>query len=403
MAELEAGRRATMLEVGEKTFWVAAERMDLVRAVYPQAVFSPAIESVPPVGGVPEGREAAAAEVLRGWLESTGPQTATDLGERLALPKELVDAGLLRLEGEGQVLRGNFTRQTTPDRETEWCNRRLLARIHRLTLGRLRREIEPVTTQDFMRFLLRWQRVSSGNRLHGVDGTFEIIRQLQGYELSAAAWESRILPARLGRYESDLLDRLCLSGEVMWGRLSRHPAFDGSGDTNGGNGRRVRPTRVAPLSIFLREDAEWLLGVAEAAGPGEVAAAALSHPAREVLAELERRGASFFEELRRGTGRLASEVEDSLWELLAAGLVSADGFENLRSLVDAKRRRPRTTGPPSSRRGALGPAARHPQSGRRRGNRWRRPRRAVRQTIVETLGSRLPRPTGPRDAGSGMA
>ncbi len=339
LGELETDRRATKLELDQTTFWVAAERMDLVKAAYPQAAFSPAIDSVPPVGGVPESREAAVAEVLRGWLESTGPQTATGLGERLAIPKELVDVGLLRLEGEGQVLRGSFTRRTTPDREMEWCNRRLLARIHRLTLGRLRKEIEPVTTQDFMRFLLRWQHVSSRNRLHGVDGTFEIIRQLQGYELSAAAWESRILSARLGRYESDLLDRLCLSGEVMWGRLSRHPAFSASGDTNGGNGRRVRPTRVAPLSIFLREDAEWLLGVAKAAGPGELETAALSHPAREVLGELERRGASFFEELRRGTGRLASEVEDSLWELLAAGLVSADGFENLRSLVDAKRRR----------------------------------------------------------------
>ncbi len=339
LGELEADRRATNLKLDGKTFWVAAERMDLLRAAYPQAVFSPAIDSVPPAGGVPEGRGGAVAEVLRGWLESTGPQTATELGERLALPKELVDAGLLRLEGDGQVLRGNFTRRTTPDRETEWCNRRLLARIHRLTLGRLRREIEPVTTQDFMRFLLRWQHVSSGNRLHGVDGTFEIIRQLQGYELSAAAWESRILPARLGRYESDLLDRLCLSGEVMWGRLSRHPAFDDSRGSNDGNGRRVRPTRVAPLSIFLREDAEWLLGVAQTAGPDEVETAVLSHPAREVLGELERRGASFFEELRRGTGRLASEVEDSLWELLAAGLVSADGFENLRFLVDVKRRR----------------------------------------------------------------
>ena len=338
LGDLEADRRATTLVLDEKRFWVAAERIDLVKAAYPEAVFLPAIEAVPSSSGVPEGREAGVAEVLRGWLESTGPQTATGLAERLALTKELVDSALLRLEGEGQVLRGNFTKQTTPDRELQWCNRRLLARIHRLTLGRLRREIEPVTTQDFMRFLLRWQHVSTGNRLHGVDGTFEIIRQLQGYELSAVAWESRILPARLGRYESDLLDRLCLSGEVMWGRLSRHPAFDGPSDSNGGNGRQVRPTRVAPLSIFLREDAEWLLGVAEAAGPGEESAA-LSHPAREVLAELERRGASFFEELRRGTGRLASEVEDSLWQLLAAGLVSADGFENLRSLVDVERRR----------------------------------------------------------------
>ena len=342
LAELSRERRATTLEVGSKRFWVAAERMDLVRVAHPEGDFLAEIESVPPAGGVPESREAAAAEILRGWLESTGPQTATGLADRLALPKEVVDAALLRLEGEGQVLRGQFRRRDGSNPETEWCNRRLLARIHRLTLGRLRREIEPVTTQDFMRFLLRWQHVSSGNRLHGVDGTLEIIRQLQGYELSAAAWESRILPARLGRYGAEMLDRLCLSGEVMWGRLSPHPAFETSPDANGnGSGpRRVRPTRVAPLSLFLREDADWLLSVAEGdRADAEKLEPVLSHPARAVLAELERRGASFFAELRRGTGRLASEVEDALWELLAAGLVSADGFENLRSLVDAKRRR----------------------------------------------------------------
>jgi ATP-dependent Lhr-like helicase len=347
--ELAKARRATILRVGDDRFWVAAERMDLVRLAQPSGIFEPLIDSVPMTADLSEGREAAATEILRGWLESTGPCTASHLASRLALPGDVVQAGLLWLESEGQVLRGQFTRQATAERETEWCNRRLLARIHRLTLGKLRREIEPVTTQDFMRFLLRWQHLSGGSRLHGVEGTLELIRQLQGYELSAAAWESRILPSRLGRYQPDLLDRLCLSGEVMWGRLSPHPAFEAvtsssSGNSgNGGNGgslgpRRVRPTRVAPISLFLREDADWLLEVVEHSGSGPVEPS-LSHPAREVLAELERRGASFFDELRRGTGRLASEVEDALWELLAAGLVSADGFENLRALVDPKRRR----------------------------------------------------------------
>jgi ATP-dependent helicase Lhr and Lhr-like helicase len=135
----------------------------------------------------------------------------------------------------------------------------------------------------------------------------------------------------VAHYSPEFLDQLCLSGEVMWGRLSPHPAFD-----NDDNGRthRVRPTRVAPLTLFLREDAEWLLS-----GPQPASDASLSHPAREVLAELQHRGASFFPELARATGRLASEVEDALWELVAAGLVTADGFENLRALVDPKRRR----------------------------------------------------------------
>lgn len=336
--DLQKARRATTLPIDGGRLWVAAERMDLARLAYPTGAFVPEIESVPPTSALPDGRESACAEVLRGWLESTGPRTVTELVTKLALPADLVQAGLLQLESEGQVLRGRFSRRPQTESETEWCNRRLLARIHRLTLGRLRREIEPVTTQDFMRFLLRWQHVSRGSRLHGVEGALEIIRQLQGYELSASAWESRVLPNRLGRYGPELLDRLCLSGEVAWGRLSPHPAFE---DENGGdgNGRRVRPTRVAPLSLFLREDADWLLELSRVTDAADGSRAVLSHPAREVLAELERRGASFFAEIARGTGRLASEVEDALWELLTAGLVSADGFENLRSLLDAKRRR----------------------------------------------------------------
>jgi ATP-dependent Lhr-like helicase len=203
----------------------------------------------------------------------------------------------------------------------------VLARIHRLTLGRLRREIEPVTTADFLRFLSRWQHVARGAQLHGVDGLLQVIRQLQGYEISAAAWESEILPRRIARYAPELLDRLCLSGEVMWGRLSPHPAFEN------GEPRRVRPTRSAPLSLFLRQDAEWLAATRSEAEP------ALSHATREILSALEKRGASFFAELVRATGRLPSEVEDGLWELVAAGLVTADAYENLRSLVDPKRRR----------------------------------------------------------------
>jgi ATP-dependent Lhr-like helicase len=178
-----------------------------------------------------------------------------------------------------------------------------------------------------MRFLLRWQHVAAGTQLHGADGLFQVLRQLQGYEISAAAWERRILPQRVAEYDPELLDRLCLSGEVMWGRLSPHPAFENA------EPRRVRPTRVAPLTIFLREDAPMLMPE----HPPEPVT--LSHGAMDVLEAIRRRGASFFNELVRASSRLASEVEDGLWELVAAGLVTADGFENLRALVDPKRRR----------------------------------------------------------------
>ncbi len=325
-ALVEAGRAATLV-VNGCAFWTPAERTPIARAVHGGASMEPLIQFA---GDRPETEEACAAEILRGWFESGGPHRASELSARLALPRPLVDSALAQLEAEGQILRGRFTPGASSD-EPEWCHRRLLARIHRLTIGRLRREIEPVTTADFVRFLHRWQHVAPGSQLHGADGVLHVIRQLQGYEISAAAWEAEVLPSRVAHYSPEFLDQLCLSGEVMWGRLSPHPAFD-----NDDNGRthRVRPTRVAPLTLFLREDAVWLLS-----GPQPASDASLSHPAREVLAELQQRGASFFPELARATGRLASEVEDALWELVAAGLVTADGFENLRALVDPKRRR----------------------------------------------------------------
>ena len=335
---VEAGRGADLQVCGGSpdpptVFWVAAERTSIARAVHPDATLAPPIHFP---GNRPETEEGCAAEILRGWFESGGPYRASELAARLAMPPALVDSALAQLEAEGQILRGHFTAWDRPPGlsaadEPEWCHRRLLARIHRLTIGRLRREIEPVTTADFVRFLHRWQHVAPGAQLHGADGVLHVIKQLQGYEISAAAWEAEILSSRVAHYSPEFLDQLCLSGEVMWGRLSPHPAFD-----NDDNGRthRVRPTRVAPLTLFLREDAEWLLS-----GPHPASDASLSHPAREVLAELQQRGASFFPELARATGRLASEVEDALWELVAAGLVTADGFENLRALVDPKRRR----------------------------------------------------------------
>lgn len=359
-AALASGGRAGTLTVGTTTLWVATERVALVRCLYEGATIEPEL----PVLSLPSPptREVAAVELLRGWLESTGPDRAAALADRLALPRALVDSALARLEGEGQVLRGQFTRrgagQTSGD--SEWCNRRVLARIHRLTLGRLRREIEPVAAADFIRFLYRWQHLAPGTTLHGADGLLQILKQLQGYEMSGAAIERDVLARRVANYDPDMLDQLCFSGEVMWGRLSPHPAFESpvampsdSRAKSGARPKRVRPTRTAPVAMFLREDADWLLTCA-----GRVEADrqpfALSHPAREVLDALTSRGASFLAELVRATGRLTSEVEDGLWELVAAGLVSADGFDNLRALVDPKRRRGEGRGRSSRPRHAAG-------------------------------------------------
>ncbi|MGA3202997.1 MAG: helicase-related protein, partial [Bryobacteraceae bacterium] len=258
--------------------------------------------------------------ILRGWMDSIGPTTAAALAERLSLPLVEVEIALAHLEAEGQILRGSWCSSAA-----EFCHRRIVARIHRLTLGRLRKEIEPVTAADFMRFLCRWQHMARGTQLHGVDGLFHILKQLEGYEIPAAAWESVVLPRRIVDYDPELLDRLCLSGEIAWGRLSPHRAFDPDSPT-----RRVRPTRIAPIAIFRREDFPFL-----AAPRTETP---LSHQARDVFEGLQKRGACFFVELVKSSGRLASEVEDALWELVAAGLVTADGFDNLRALLDPKRR-----------------------------------------------------------------
>ena len=261
-----------------------------------------------------------AVNIVRGWMDSIGPTTSAALAERLNLPLVEVEIALAHLEAEGQILRGSFSSS-----EIEFCHRRLVARIHRLTLGRLRKEIEPATAADFMRFLTRWQHMARGTQLHGVDGLFHILKQLQGYEIPAAAWESLVLPRRIVDYDPELLDRLCLSGEIAWGRLSPHKAFDPDSPT-----KRVRPTRIAPIAIFRREDFPSL-----AAPHAEID---LSHPARDVFEALKKRGACFFVDLVKSSGRLASEVEDALWELVAAGLVTADGFDNLRALLDPKRR-----------------------------------------------------------------
>lgn len=335
-AELVAQRRATTLSVpcaasapdgaprDDAAFWTCAERLDLVRIAYPDAVAAPEIAALPSASALPESREDAFTEVLRGWLESSGPLTAAEMTARFATDAATVEFALLELETEGQLLRGRFR-----GADEEWCNRRVLARIHRLTLGTLRREIEPVTTAEFVRYLFRWQHVAPAARLHGIDGTLHVIKQLEGYEIPAAAWESAILPSRVAGYKREYLDRLCYAGDVMWGRLSPHPALAADEDKPG---RKVRPTKLAPIALFSREDAEALV----LRGAGETAG--LSHAAREVLEEIGRRGAPFFADIVRGTKRLPAEVEEALWQLVAAGLVTADGFDALRSLIDAKRR-----------------------------------------------------------------
>jgi len=327
-AELAAAFRATRAILEGRVYWLAAEKATTFAALFPAARLElplSALEIQPP------SREVALLSVIAGWIAHIGPVTNSALGDFLGLAVTDVEKAFLRLEANGSILRGHFT--NTSGDEMEWCERRLLARIHRLTLGVLRSQIQPVSAAQFMRWLLQWQHLAPGTRVHGEHGTLEVLRQLQGFEAPANSWERQILSRRIADYDPNVLDRLCLTGAVGWGRLSPHPAaFEDQSSIN----RRVVPTSVAPISFFIRDDADWM--ISQHAGAALREPPGLSAAARDTLSYLRQRGASFFAELVRGTERLKAEVETALWELVTAGMITADGFDNLRALIDPKRR-----------------------------------------------------------------
>jgi ATP-dependent Lhr-like helicase len=325
---LVQANRAVRARSGDRTYWIAAERAKAFSATFPEAVF----ESPP--ADIPQSASSADESILAmvtGWMGHIGPVTAQALASFLGIPAPEIEKALLRMEASGAILRGKFTDPSMP--ETEWCDRRLLARIHRLTVATLRKQIQPVTAAQFMRWLLRWQHVAPGSQVQGERATLEILRQLQGFEISANAWERQVLARRIADYDPKWLDQLCLTGAVGWGRLSPHPATLESSNGDQPNRRRVIPTSVAPITFFIREEADWMAphsSLADAQG--------LSPVANQVFEFLRQRGASFFADIVRATGKLKAEIETGLWELVAAGLVTADGFDNLRALIDPKRR-----------------------------------------------------------------
>ena len=284
-----------------RTLWHAAERVGVVSAAYGDA------------------DPKAAAEILRGRAESSGPFELDEMAQRLALSEPLLEQAAARLESEGVLLRGRFRPGAGAD---EFCDRRILARIHRSTIGRLRRAVEPVPAASFIRFLLEWQRATPGTRLSGDAGLIEVVEQLQGFEAAAAAWESAILPNRLADFHASTLDALTLGGELAWGRFARRSGPPPS----------AALSRNGPVTMALREDVPWLLDP-----PDE--SAAFTGAAADVLAYLQASGASFPSDIARGANRLPSEVEDALWTLVAAGRVTADGFGALRGLVSGLAKR----------------------------------------------------------------
>jgi ATP-dependent Lhr-like helicase len=360
--ELVAAERAFEVQAPQGSFWALREKRRHVLALIDGARFSPDLPL--PVSlsadAAPEP-EAAAVHAVRGHLDVSGPVTIAELSQATGISPGLVAIAVARLESEGFAMRGRFDPDRAGDGE-EICARRLLGRIHAYTQARLRREIEPVTAQDFMRFLLRWQKVAAGTQLSGRRGVVSVVEQLQGFEAAVAAWEPQLLAARIEQYHSDRLDAVCRSGEVVWGRLSlRAPGAEPL--------RGAALSRATPVTLALRDDLAWLLQAAR----GDAAPTELERgdAARVVLA-LRERGALFFSELLQETSLLPAQLEDALWDGVARGLVTADGFQPLRALLapaaswKSRRPHPRRRGlrrgasaaAPSEGRWALLPRAR---------------------------------------------
>ncbi|MCC7412575.1 MAG: DEAD/DEAH box helicase [Gammaproteobacteria bacterium] len=318
---LLASGRATRCAAtpGAPELWLAAERTPWLRAIRPRAIFSPAVRVPAELAGETWTAEAALVELVRGRLEALGPVTAAALAATLGVGESAIAVALATLESEGFVMRGRFTAANAGE---QWCDRRLLARIHRYTVERLRREIEPVSMADFMRFLCEWQHVGDSARVEGPQALAAVIEQLQGFAAPAAAWERDILPARVRDYAPARLDELCLSGRYLWSRADVPRAAQL-------RDRAPAPVKITPITFVARRTASAWRG---APAPGAQNTASGS-AAVAVYAALERHGASFYDELVEHTGLLGAQIESALGELVALGLARCDSFMGLRALI----------------------------------------------------------------------
>ncbi len=302
--------------------YIAAERLPQWLAARPEAVVEPQIQAPERERRREWDEETALVELVRGRLEFCGPTTAAQLAGVFGLSQRRVDSALAALEGEGMALRGHFDQALEG---VQWCNRRLLARIHHLTVKGLREQIKPVPAQAFMRFLFHWHRVDEDRQARELDGLGSVIELLEGFEAAAGSWEVDLLPARMRQYSPIWLDNLCMLGRVSWGRLTPPNAqtrFYKSG-----------PLKTTPVSLFLRQNADiWLARNGQGANP--------STAANQVIEAIRRRGAMFFEQLAAETGLLESQLEQALGELAALGLVNSDSFSGLRSLLLPSNKKP---------------------------------------------------------------
>jgi len=386
--DLVTSGRAAIADTEGGPMWFAAENLPAIQALYLGTTIRPELRLPTELAARTINEDDARLALFRGHMEIAGPVTIAELAQRTAMPPTAAKTVLAHLEGEGSVMRGQFRPNTgnvaaafgagsgdegRPPRggagrgDEEFCDRRLLARIHRYTLDRLRQEIEPVTAQDLMRFLLRWQHVAAGTQLEGKRGLLEAVTQLQGFDIPAVAWERHILPARVASYRGSWLDELCMSGDVAWGRLATRKGAD--------NGRSATTSSATPISLVRRTDLPWLLAGIRNARPepaergNRVTQSVRPEPSRseaerrveglrptpysllltpgssvtgagrDILDLLAARGALFYDDIASASGRLLTDVERGLWDLVARGLITADGFQALRSLMASTKQR----------------------------------------------------------------
>jgi ATP-dependent Lhr-like helicase len=305
MEDLVLQNRVTRISRPNGALWAAVERRALFEALDDSLV-----------------------DIVRGRLEGLGPVNAGQIAASLSVSEASVDGALIALEAEGFAMRGQFTGASSP--QEEWCERRLLARIHRYTVKRLRAEIEPVPARDFLRFLCEWQRVLPGARMQGSDALAAILAQLEGFESPAGAWETEVLPSRIAEYEPQWLDEHCRAGRFIWTRLA---ARSGARAEDSG-GRGSSPVRSTPIVLLARRNVPFWSIFADQSDSIQ-----LTSKAQAVADFIREQGASFFDEIQEHVGMLPSEVEEALSELVAVGLVNSDSFAGLRVLLMPSGRR----------------------------------------------------------------
>jgi ATP-dependent Lhr-like helicase len=318
--QLERTGRAKTVMLAGSPCWAATERMEFATNLNSISSTSQAVD-----------------QLVRGWLQVSAPLTANILACFFGIDPTAIHQVFLTMENQGLVMQGAFRRPATTEAyDIEWCERRILQRIHQLTRSALRKQVEAVTPQAFLRWLLEWQHLTPQNKLSGEHGLFQALSQLEGFEAPAIEWERTILSSRIANYDPAWLDQLCLSGSVGWGRISPHAAWSAEGQSAPS---RVIPTGAAPITFYLRDSAEWLpYALAEQSVEESRLQAALSANALLIRSYLLQRGACFAEDIERALDLERNVTLEGLWELATAGLAAADGFDQLRIMIDPTRK-----------------------------------------------------------------